>query len=227
MPGNDTHGLVGEALTASLLVALSVPVVWCVPALAGAALGSPLPDKLERPMRAVWRYSRDRPQLARFEARLRQLQRHRWWTHWMITALVVAIVAGVAVMPAAFLAAWAVLLVVNGLISGPDIAVPTAEILQYAPWAGLFSAFGLLVGCVAHTFLDRFTEWGSPWWGPWRTERLKVRKRYRITKKGEKRLRQASVATMTLLVTLQLMGLADVTIGDVATFISEAWAPAR
>jgi len=183
VPGNDTHAAAGGAGAAVVCAALALPVVWWAIPIAAASIASPWPDRLEKAPRALWRRVRKRQArhverkgkpsrlYDRLDRRLRKLQVHRSWTHWLSVGLAIALLLGVltfgAIVGVGFIG------VTLAEHAGSDAAMPT-QVWTVAAWGGMFASLGVFIGCALHSFLDGFTMLGSPMLGPWRRERLHI-----------------------------------------------------
>lgn len=200
MPGNDTHAAAGGAGAAVVCAALALPVVWWVIPIAAASIASPWPDRLEKAPRALWRRVRKRQArhtarkgkpsrfYDRLDRRLRKLQVHRSWTHWLVVGLAIALLLGALTFGA--IVGLGFVGVTLAASAGSGTAMPT-EVWTVGAWAGLFAALGVFVGCGLHSFLDGFTMLGSPMLGPWRRERLHiVEKKHWIDEGDEAKLRK-------------------------------------
>jgi hypothetical protein len=159
---NVTHGKVGGAGAAVVCAALAVPIVWWAIPIATAAVASPWPDRLERVPRALWRQLRDtRWADGRVDRRLRRLQVHRYWTHWLTTGLTIALVLGAGAFGALIGTSALLLMALEGVAPDRAVTMP-AEVWTYAAWMGVFVALGVFVGYALHSYLDGWTELGSP-----------------------------------------------------------------
>lgn len=164
MPGNDTHAAVGGAGAAVVDLLIGLPIAWWVVPVAAATIASPWPDRLERVPRKLWQRTRTRWPNGNLDRRLRRLQVHRGWTHWIpSTAVAVAIAVGAATA-GALLGLVALVLLAVEAAAGSHTTMPT-EALTYAPWVGLLAALGAFVGYALHSYLDGWTDLGSPMWG--------------------------------------------------------------
>lgn len=77
-----THRAIGVAATTATCAAAHWPLLACAVTIYAAHLASPLPDKLEKPLRLE----------------------HREGTHWLITGFIVALLAGIGIAEAMSLA---------------------------------------------------------------------------------------------------------------------------
>lgn len=171
MPGNDTHRLVGTAGAAIVCAALVVPIVWWPVSITAAAVASPWPDHLERIPRALWRRTRRHWADGSLDRRLRRLQVHRGWTHWLSIGLALSIIVGLAAGAAVIGACELLLVGAHGVAPDRSVTMPD-QVWAYAPWVGIFAALGVLVGHGLHSYFDTWTELGSPMGGPWCKRRL-------------------------------------------------------
>lgn len=167
MPDNVTHRRVGPAAASVVLWGLSIPwfawplVLWL------AEVSSPWPDHMEGPPRRLRRrliaaaeaHWRAKPLLV-FEPLLRYLQRHRWWTHGLLSELVIAALIGGALIGTQFGVAVLVVQIASAN-SAAAVVIPPA-VQNVAAWIGIFVALGLATGMAAHSLLDTGTQWGSP-----------------------------------------------------------------
>lgn len=167
MPDNVTHRRVGPAAASVVLWGFAVPwFVWPL-VLWLAEVASPWPDHMEGPPRRMRRrliaaaalHWRAKPLLV-FEPLLRYLQRHRWWTHGLLSEAIVAALIGGVLIGAQF-GLVALVVEVASANSSARVVVPAA-VQDVAAWLGIFVALGLWTGMAAHSLLDTGTEWGSP-----------------------------------------------------------------
>lgn len=171
MPGNDTHAAAGGAGAGLVCLLVDLPIAWWPIPVLIAGVASPWPDRLEKIPRALWRLVRDRKPRRRallslqdgLDRRLRKLQVHRRWTHWLSVAVLLALAAGLAAGGALVGVAALVLIGVEAAAHS-DAAMP-GEVWTFAPWIAAFTALGVLVGCALHSYLDGYTELGSPMLG--------------------------------------------------------------
>lgn len=193
MASNRTHIPVGRAGAAVACAALGVPILlWVVPIVA-AHKTSPWPDHLERIPRALWRVNRKRQPRRRWSRRwhdrldrlLRRLQVHRRWTHWLSVGFAFAVAVGLAVAAVLFTASTIVVVALECIRPEQPVTMPP-EVLQLGAWVALLAALGAFVGYALHTYLDGWTELGSPIGGPWRKERVHVVPKWIIRRRARR-----------------------------------------
>lgn len=200
MPSNRTHRPVGSAGAAVTCAAIGLPIVWWLVMVTAATVASPWPDKLEKVPRALWRrvrpwevrasvrladlalngtpdtswrVRRDRA-LVKLDRLLRKLQVHRRWTHYVFaTGVPIAVIVGAAALGALAGAATLLLMAAEGIAPDRQMTIP-GEAWGWAAWIAIFAAFGAFVGYALHSYLDGWTEMGSPMLGPWCDRRLHV-----------------------------------------------------
>jgi hypothetical protein len=197
MPDNKTHRLVGVASATGICSIIAIPISWWLVVMIASFIGSPWPDHFERPMRWIWRKTRNRWEGRPIEVKLRMLAKHRWWTHWLIISIPVALLTAVFVILIGYLTILAIIAITEVKYE-PHIS-------SIAAWIGIFIAFGVLIGYVFHSLLDTCTDWGSPIFGPWCEKRIKILpKKLRIEERGATCLRWLSIASIIALLYFQV-----------------------